>query len=66
MKLLDVLACPACSGALRGVSVASGREADEIGTGELRCVECDRRFPIVNGIPRFVSGDNYASSFGLQ
>lgn len=24
------------------------------------------RFPIVNGIPRFVSKDNYASAFGLQ
>ena len=24
------------------------------------------KFPIVNGIPRFISSDNYASSFGLQ
>ncbi len=23
-------------------------------------------YPIVNGIPRFVSGNNYASAFGLQ
>jgi len=26
----------------------------------------DRQFPVVNGIPRFVPQDNYASAFGLQ
>lgn len=28
--------------------------------------EAGEKFPVVNGIPRFVPQDNYASAFGLQ
>src|SRR6202022_875542 len=34
--------------------------------GTLRCSGCGRPFPVHGGIPRFVGGDNYASSFGSQ
>src|SRR5277367_5946495 len=32
----------------------------------LRCQNCSAVFPIVDGIPRFVYGENYAQSFGFQ
>ncbi len=33
--------------------------------GELACPGCQRKFPIVGAIPRFVEKQNYADSFGL-
>lgn len=60
-QLLEILACPKCTGELRPSS------ADEdITEGSLTCVGCGEEFPITNGIPRFVPQDNYASSFGCQ
>jgi SAM-dependent methyltransferase len=38
----------------------------EIDGGFLDCVGCKRRFPIIDGIPRFVPLDNYAANFGFQ
>lgn len=38
----------------------------EIQTGELTCTGCRQTYPITKGVPRFVSSDNYASSFGYQ
>ena len=32
----------------------------------LICTGCGSVYPIVNGIPRFVTGGNYADSFGMQ
>lgn len=60
-KLLDILACPKCQGEL---SIDSDK--DEIVEGELTCGDCSAFYPVVNGIPRFVSADNYAASFGYQ
>jgi len=54
-RLLPMLQCPSC----RESITSSGDDA-------LRCPACDRRYPIVNGIPRFVPPENYASNFGLQ
>ena len=34
--------------------------------GTLACQTCDREFPVVSGIPRFVPRENYASGFGLE
>jgi SAM-dependent methyltransferase/uncharacterized protein YbaR (Trm112 family) len=59
-KLLDLLACPCCRGAL------DAPPGDDIREGELSCAPCRRSWPIKNGIPRFVPSGNYASSFGLQ
>ncbi len=39
---------------------------EELESGSLECTECNKVYPISNGIPRFVDRDNYASSFGLQ
>lgn len=41
-------------------------ENDFVITGVLRCIKCLKEFDIIRAIPRFVSRENYASSFGLQ
>jgi SAM-dependent methyltransferase len=37
-----------------------------IAEGTLACGTCDRRSPIIKGVPRFVPRENYASGFGLE
>lgn len=60
MKLPDQLCCPAHHLALEGNS-----ETLADGLSELQCPNgC--RFPVVKGIPRFVSSENYALAFGWQ
>lgn len=61
-KLLEILVCPSCKGALAASEIVDG----EIEDGELRCEKCGEKYPVINGIPRFVKSDNYASSFGYQ
>jgi ubiquinone/menaquinone biosynthesis C-methylase UbiE len=34
--------------------------------GELACVACSKKYPVVGGVPRFVPRENYASGFGLE
>jgi SAM-dependent methyltransferase len=60
-KLLEILACPKCKGGLNSFSAD-----EEIVEGTLECLSCALRYPVTNGIPRFVEPDNYASSFGYQ
>ncbi len=62
--LLEILACPDCRGALS--LTASSHDEGRIDSGTLRCASCERTFPIVRHIPRFVPADTYASSFGFQ
>lgn len=64
-KLLEVLVCPACHGPLDCEATETASDGDIV-SGELTCKPCKKSHPIVNSIPRFVSSDNYASSFGLQ
>lgn len=59
--LLEKLVCPKCKDVLTSLDTS-----DEIIEGELECTGCNSRFPISNGIPRFVPMANYASSFGYQ
>jgi SAM-dependent methyltransferase len=42
------------------------REGQTIRDGALSCRGCSASYRVVSGIPRFVSGDNYAQSFGFQ
>jgi ubiquinone/menaquinone biosynthesis C-methylase UbiE/uncharacterized protein YbaR (Trm112 family) len=64
-RLLDVLACPKCLGELNCTPSEVGEEG-EINSGTLECGKCSQTYPIKSGIPRFISSDNYASSFGYQ
>lgn len=62
--LLDLLGCPSCKGdlLLRSPHMADG----EIESGQLVCNSCSKDYPILAFVPRFVSPDNYAVSFGIQ
>ena len=60
----DVTARFAC---LRcGQSLIVGRTSTATDENALVCTACGSPYPIVRGLPRFVSSDNYAASFGMQ
>lgn len=65
LALLELLACPECGGNLDCRSTESD-DRGEVLAGELVCRACSRAVPVRSGIPRFVPGEDYASSFGLQ
>jgi SAM-dependent methyltransferase len=64
LDLLALLACPACGGSL--APNATVENDGSIEADALNCASCGSSYPIVRHIPRFVSADNYASSFGFQ
>jgi SAM-dependent methyltransferase len=62
-ELLDVLADPQTGAELQ---LEDARRRDgRIEEGTLRSAT-GNRYPIIRGIPRFVSADNYSASFGMQ
>lgn len=63
-RFLELLCCPACRSELK--LDASETQSADIKTGHLACLTCGVRYQIADGIPRFVSAENYASNFGLQ
>ena len=66
-RVLEFLACPACSGGLRlAKPTLASLTAAEIEEGQLECEICRVAYPIVRFMPRFVPAENYASSFGFQ
>lgn len=62
-ELVEILRCPATGGRLKLDSAVSG---DTIEEGALVSEVSGKRYPIVRGVPRFVSSDNYAGNFGVQ
>ncbi len=63
--LLDLLVEPG-TGAALDMEVSESRDG-EVWAGTMRPVGGgDRSYPIRDGIPRFLPGDSYAESFGLQ
>lgn len=52
LDLLEILACPSCAGALSAPGVAPGQPALE--EGHLLCSGCERRWPVIRGVPRFL------------
>jgi SAM-dependent methyltransferase len=65
LRLLEVLACPRCGGALTCTATQTNSEGAVL-AGSLDCASGTHQFPIEDAIPRFVPRDNYASSFGYQ
>lgn len=53
-EVIEILRCLDCQGQLAANSDA------------LICVACARRYPVVNGVPRFVDRQFYTGSFGFQ
>ena len=63
-RLLNLLACPTCRVNLR---LYITRESQgEVESGQLECSRCNRVYPIIAFIPRFVPAKNYADNFGYQ
>lgn len=62
---LQHLACPKCHNNLV-ISSVEKRRGEILETAQLTCEGCRASYPIVRCIPRFVSNENYASSFGFQ
>lgn len=61
--LLDLVVCPDCRDD-RGLTQADHGEGED---GDLVCPGCGARYPVRNGIPRFVPvADDYAGNFGFQ
>jgi SAM-dependent methyltransferase len=65
MKVADLsdFVCPECAAPLAFAASVSTETIDE---GMLLCTSCTAEYPIRQGLPRFVGGENYASSFGFQ
>jgi SAM-dependent methyltransferase len=63
-SLLALLRCPQCKSDVSLIEATW--QSDEVEGGTLNCSGCGATHPIVAGIPRFVSLDNYAENFGFQ
>lgn len=62
---IKILICPKCHDKLH-LKILKSEENNTIQEGLLICDHCKTQYPIINSIPRFVSLDNYSSSFGYQ
>jgi SAM-dependent methyltransferase/uncharacterized protein YbaR (Trm112 family) len=66
-RLIELLICPTCGGALKLASVEAGERrpmsrtmsslVEEVLEGVLECERCGVRYPVIGGVPRFVDGD---------
>lgn len=66
-SLLPLLACPDCAAETPLELTVTALNGDEIIAGDLTCSGCRRRFPIVDGIPRFVeTAENYGENFAFE
>jgi 2-polyprenyl-3-methyl-5-hydroxy-6-metoxy-1,4-benzoquinol methylase len=63
-KLLELLRCPTTGQSL--TLEADGNNSQLIDVGWLVSEDGQHRYPIRNGIPRFVPESNYADNFGMQ
>jgi SAM-dependent methyltransferase len=61
---LDILCCPLTSAPLE-LTVARAARDGQVVSGELVSSR-GKRYPIVNGVPRFVDSASYATSFGVE
>lgn len=65
-RLLRVLACPACRGALDLLAQSGGADDDWIEDGKLACAGCPRQYPIRGGVPNLLLEDKSDWSFNYQ
>lgn len=66
-RTLDYYICIKCgSSKLSIVEDNQDLDNEELVKANLLCSQCDTLYPVIAGIPRFVSPDNYADSFGYQ
>jgi len=63
-NLFELLRCPECGHEFEPVVPEGAAGADT--SRALTCRGCGRSYPVVRSVPRFVPGENYASTFGFQ
>jgi 2-polyprenyl-3-methyl-5-hydroxy-6-metoxy-1,4-benzoquinol methylase/uncharacterized protein YbaR (Trm112 family) len=63
---LDHYRCPVCPVHPKLRLQGGGDSPRQISEGTLHCTGCGRDYPVISGIPRFVSDANYAATFGFQ
>jgi SAM-dependent methyltransferase len=66
LEHLHLLACPRCRGDLLCVRTEQARDDGSLLDGALGCLACQKEYPVIGGVPRFVPRENYASGFGLE
>jgi len=65
-SLLKRFVCPTCRSNRLALSGTESVTPDQIESGLIECQNCSSAYPVVRGLPRFVSASNYAESFGFQ
>ena len=65
-KRLSQHVCPNCRAKALKIQNSQYSKAYQIESGIIVCGECDKTYPIVHGLARFVPEFNYADSFGFQ
>ncbi len=63
-SFLSMLHCPICQGGF--VLNNEILKAQDIVKGDLCCDTCNSRYPVIDGIPRFVSDKNYNKSWDFK
>lgn len=58
--------CAKCGAAKLHMVGDDALASGDVVSAQLECGECHAIYPIKNSVPRFVSEDNYANSFGYQ
>jgi SAM-dependent methyltransferase len=66
LEYLNLLVCPACLCQLTCGPGDADPVEGSILNGRLVCASCQREYPVIGGVPRFVPRENYASGFGLE
>ncbi len=63
-RIMKILCCPECKSGLD--LLESQYIGDEIKAGMLKCSRCNKSYPILDFIPRFVKSDSYAKNFSFE
>jgi ubiquinone/menaquinone biosynthesis C-methylase UbiE/uncharacterized protein YbaR (Trm112 family) len=66
LEHLRLLACPLCYGSLRCTQSDDAVCAQVLSEAMLVCTGCEKEYPVIGGVPRFVARENYASGFGFE
>lgn len=56
-RLMEILVCPLCKGALRLEGESEREDEGEVLAGWLLCEACPERYPIEDGIPNLLPPD---------
>lgn len=64
LNLLQWLQCPECGQAL--ICEVASQDGPEVREGRLVCKRCEKFFPLVRSVSRFVADDGYTDAFSFE